>query len=249
LKQEGRITFVTFHPSYTYEDFVEGIKPRSTTAGEIAYDVVDGVFKQFCKKAQADPNEPYVFLIDEINRGSISKVFGELIHCIEYRGNKTTLPLSKSWYPNEPDKFEFSIPNNLFLLGTMNTADKSIAFVDYALRRRFSFLELYPDIEAIRQYPYANDETRAKAINLFTQVNRFLGWTWDENLKLWKRVQGELEARPKDHLVGHTYFFASNLDQLKEKWEKQVIPLVKEYYFDIPDKLERIDSALRFDTT
>lgn len=248
LKEKDRVAFVVFHPNYTYEEFIEGIKPQSTSEGKITYDIVDGIFKQFCKRAESDPENRYVFLIDEINRGSIPKIFGELIHCIEYRGEKTSLPLSRSWFPNEPERYEFTVPKNLFLLGTMNTADKSIAFVDYALRRRFSFLELGPTVKAIQQYDYDNEETRSKAIALFHHVNRFLGWSWNENSEQWEKIPKEIEARPQDHLVGHTYFFAKNIDQLKEKWEKQVIPLVKEYYFDLPDKLEEVELFLRFDS-
>ena len=135
----GLLTRVTFHPSYTYEDFIEGFRPDASGAGGLSLALEDGVFKRVCRAAQANPGRPYLLLIDEINRGNVAKIMGELLTLLERdkRGLSVTLPQSKE---------TFSVPANVFLLGTMNTADRSIKLLDAALRRRFAFIECMPDI-------------------------------------------------------------------------------------------------------
>jgi 5-methylcytosine-specific restriction protein B len=138
----GQLTRVTFHPSYTYEDFVEGYKPAQTGTGQLDLRLTDGVFKRVCRAAQADPDRPYLLVVDEINRGNIPKIFGELITLLEKdkRGLTVVLPQSRE---------TFAVPENVYLLGTMNTADRSIKLLDAALRRRFAFIELMPNTDPL----------------------------------------------------------------------------------------------------
>jgi dynein-related subfamily AAA family protein len=138
---DGFYDLVQFHPSYSYEDFVQGIRPESRD-GTLSYPVAPGRFKEFCREA-AKRRSPCVLIVDEINRANLSRVFGELMYLLEYR-EEEVVPLAGGG--------KFRIPENVRLLGTMNTADRSIALVDHALRRRFAFLELYPDYELLRKY-------------------------------------------------------------------------------------------------
>src|SRR5690606_6254361 len=147
-----RYEFVTFHQSYTYEDFVEGIKPVMIEDIEeqdnLKYEIKSGIFKELCKRAENDPNNEYALFIDEINRGNVSQIFGELITLIEHdkrKGEKNELTLTLPYSRNL-----FSVPKNLFIIGTMNTADRSVEALDTALRRRFSFTEMPPKPELIK---------------------------------------------------------------------------------------------------
>jgi 5-methylcytosine-specific restriction protein B len=157
----SRFDVVQFHESYGYEDFFQGIRPvllgedkkpllstdTATRVEDMVYQSVDGTFKKFCKKASENPEAPFVLIIDEINRGKASRIFGELLYLLEYRAKKIRLASGE----------QFSIPANVHLIGTMNTADRSIALVDYALRRRFKFVALQPykndDAPVLRNSP------------------------------------------------------------------------------------------------
>lgn len=215
LKQQGQIQFLTFHQNYSYEDFMVGIRPNLQD-GQISYKLYEGPFKQIADRARKDSNNNYVLIIDEINRGNISKIFGELITLIEAdkrAGNKHALS-TPLLYQNE----EFSVPNNLYIIGTMNTADKSIALVDIALRRRFVFEEMMPQP------------------NLLKKVGDF-------NLPSWlKQLNHKItESLDRDHQIGHSYFMEiTNTSELKQKFYQCIFPLLKEYFYGNPDKLKEV---------
>jgi len=201
---------VTFHPSYSYEDFIEGIKP-SMNKGKISYSLQDGIFKQICERASSDLGNSYVLLIDEINRGNVSKIFGELISILEtgYRGDNVTLAYSKK---------PFNVPKNLHIIGTMNTADRSLVQIDTALRRRFSFIELMPKPELL-----------TKTINGISL-----------RLLLEKINDKIIKSGLREKQVGHTYFLnVKNIQDLQFVFSNQIIPLLQDYFFDDYKKLKK----------
>lgn len=216
---EEHVSIVQFHPSYSYEDFVEGIRPELVAESkQVTYSVRDGILKKLAGLAEDDLDNNYVIIIDEINRGNIPRIFGELIYCLEYRNEGVTLTYT-------PDK-KFQLPSNLFLIGTMNSADRSIALVDYALRRRFSFFKLKPDEQILSKWLRANackiDVERV--LRLFRELNSRI--RDDQNL-------GE------DFQIGHTYFMIKELDEAKlsNLWRFRIRPLLEEYYFEDRSKL------------
>ena len=215
LVDEGKISFVTFHQSYGYEDFIEGIKVKRVE-GQLNYDVESGVFKNICERAKNNPNENYVLIIDEINRGNVSKIFGELITLIEeskregkseeLEGLEVTLP-----YSNEP----FSVPNNLYIIGTMNSSDRSLTSVDIALRRRFEFIEMMPKPDVL------------SGIDIEGVSVQYILETMNKRIKV---------LLDRDHCIGHAYFTSlieePSLELLMTIFEKRIIPLLQEYFFD-----------------
>jgi 5-methylcytosine-specific restriction protein B len=216
------ITIIQFHQSYSYEDFIEGIKPNLTEAGESnGFIRQSGLFKNLVRKCIDNPDRRFVLIIDEINRGNISKIFGELIYLLEYRNEKIHLTYS----PLE----EFYIPDNLYMIGTMNSADRSIAFVDYALRRRFYFKEFYPDTNKdILVKWFANNQSIADStavINLLDQLNMRIS-----------------EQIGREYQIGYSYFMIKDLDKIKLKRliEYAIIPLVEQYFFGRKQKVEEI---------
>ena len=211
-----RYEFVTFHQSFTYEDFIEGIKPiLNDNENDLNYSIEDGVFKKICLKARKDPDQNYAIFIDEINRGNVAQIFGELITLIEddkREGEEnelsTILPYSKT---------KFSVPTNLYVIGTMNTADRSVEALDSALRRRFSFIEMPPKPELIQKVGSIPDGilNGIDLAELLKTIN--------------KRIEKLLD---KDHMIGHSYFLSvSNLKSLKKVFQNKVIPLLQEYFF------------------
>jgi len=211
LRKKGRIGFVTFHQSMDYEDFVEGIKPK-TENGTITYEVEDGIFKKISDRARENDDKNHVLIIDEINRGNVSKIFGELITLLEADKRiggahpiKVTLPYSKE---------EFGVPSNLYIIGTMNTTDRSVGNIDYAVRRRFAFVTLKADRQ-ILVGKYGED---SKQVQLFDKISDFLN---DDK----KHVDMDFE----DLMVGHSYFMADDAEELKLKLEYEIIPLIEEY--------------------
>lgn len=211
LKTEGSIAFVTFHQSYGYEEFIEGIKP-TVTNGNVTYKVAAGVFKKFCDEARYESGN-VVFIIDEINRGNISKIFGELITLIEDDKREelsVTLPYSQE---------EFSVPRNVYILGTMNTADRSIALIDSALRRRFDFIEMPPRPDLL---PADLD-----GLNLQTVLE-----------KLNARIETRLD---REHTIGHAYFInCKTLSDIAKVFRNKIIPLLQEYFFDDCEQIQQV---------
>lgn len=223
--QDDRIFFTTFHQSLDYEDFVEGLKPRVQTNenGEslgVIYEPEDGIFKRACNAVVTDKS--VVLIIDEINRGNVSKIFGELITLLEAdkrdKGNhpiKVTLPYSKTL---------FGVPSNLYIIGTMNTTDRSTGTLDYALRRRFAFVTLKSDPNVIVKHyeKLGNDDLKAIAIDLFNNIKAFITNP--------KHLCGDFGI--DDLMVGHSYFMASSKEELQCKVEFEIIPLIAEYIND-----------------
>ena len=211
LRADGRIKFATFHQSYDYEDFIEGIKPTLIN-GNISYEVKAGVFKKFCEAANNRPTENFVFIIDEINRGNISKIFGELITLIEDDKRdelSVTLPYSQE---------EFTVPKNVYILGTMNTADRSIALLDTALRRRFNFVEMMPRPELLRTVDGVNLQDVLKILN--------------------KRIEIYYD---RDHTIGHAYFInLKTLADIAEVFRNKIIPLLQEYFFEDYERIQKV---------
>ena len=202
---------VTFHQNYAYEDFVEGIRPKLKDDAGLAYELRDGIFKQLVEDAICHRDDRYVLIIDEINRGNIAKIFGELITLIEdsrrIGGNdptKVTLPYSGD---------QFAVPDNLYILGTMNTADRGIQLLDTALRRRFTFVEMMPNPE---------HEKISKDID---------GVNCPKMLKVMNdRITTLLD---REHQIGHTYFFdVTDMNGLSDAFRNGIFPLLQEYFFD-----------------
>lgn len=222
-KDTSRVKMVQFHQSYSYEDFIMGFRPTQT-----GFELKTGVFYEFCRKA-ADDDRPYFFIIDEINRGNLSKIFGELFMLIENDKRGVELQLL---YADE----QFSIPSNVHIIGMMNTADRSLAMLDYALRRRFAFFDILPafDSTGFRAYrKNVNNPKFDKLISAVQQLNEAIAS--DESL-------GE------GFCVGHSYFCTNvtiNDEWLKSVVEFELIPLLKEYWFDEPTKVRTWTNTLR----
>lgn len=223
-KDNTRIKFVQFHQNYSYEDFVLGYKPKENT-----YELVNGIFYSFCKQAEGDSKNDYYFIIDEINRGNLSKIFGELLMCIEnsYRNHKVTLGYAGK---------TFSVPSNLYIIGMMNTADRSLAMIDYALRRRFSFIKMEPgfDSKGFKEYQVKLNNDR---FNALIQKIKELNYEIKNDSSL-----GE------GFMLGHSYFCGMDDvsdEELEDIIEFEIIPMLEEYWFDQPGKVLRWSNSLR----
>lgn len=205
---DGFSELVQFHPAYAYEDFIQGIRPQSTNAGALTYSLVAGRFLEFCAKAERRTGT-CVLIIDEINRANLARVFGELMYLLEYRTKKMTLAGGTT----------FQIPENVRLIGTMNTADRSIALVDHALRRRFAFIPLAPQYSVLEKYHEKTGFAAAGLIQVLKSLNSIIN--------------------DKNYHVGISFFLRPDLkDEIADIWKLEIEPYLEEFFFDQQDKLE-----------
>lgn len=224
----SRIELVQFHQSYAYEDFIQGYRPRRTGG----FQRRNGLFYDFCLRAKPDRGRRYIFIIDEINRGNLSKIFGELMMLIEAdkRGPSHAIPLTYSKNSRE----RFFVPENIYLIGLMNTADRSLALVDYALRRRFVFFELNPQ--------FSSDTFRTALLDPGAPVilvDRII----DRMTKLNKVISGDNQLG-RGFAIGHSFFCPPDPPAVGLDWvawyrnivEHEIAPLLDEYWFDAPAK-------------
>jgi MoxR-like ATPase len=222
---QEQILMLQFHQSFAYEEFIEGLRPTTHSAG---FTVESGIFKKFIEETvKINPEKDYFLIIDEINRGNISKIFGELLMLIEAdkRGEQYKVRLP---YSNE----SFYVPKNLYIVGTMNTADRSLALIDYALRRRFSFIDLVPKYNSKKFNDFLktigiNDEETSRINQTMARINQEINRDLGPNFE-----------------IGHSYFVDTKIEDF-ESWynsiiKYDIIPLLKEYYFDDPEKVEKI---------
>lgn len=215
----GTVRICCFHPGYGYEDFIEGYRPESVN-NQMVFNLRDGIFKKICKKAKANPKFKYYLIIDEINRGDIPRIFGELLTVIEKnkRGKSVILPLSGE---------TFQVPENVFIIGTMNTADRSIALLDTALRRRFGFIELMPDSSVLGD----------------AVLNGIPLGPWLDSLN--KRICESVGRDARNLQIGHSYLLeggrpVSSFSKLSKLVQEEIIPLLEEYCYEDYSSLEKI---------
>ena len=225
MKDSSRVKMVQFHQSYTYEDFIVGFRP-SETGFKLKY----GPFYNFCKKAEKS-RLPHFFIIDEINRGNLSKIFGELLMLIENdkRGEKLNL-----LYTEE----EFSVPDNVYIIGMMNTADRSLAIIDYALRRRFAFFDVRPAFDS----PLFEEMVRPYKESALPRLLSYV--------KALNKDIREDDSLGQGFEIGHSYFCVDENTDVNSRWikstiEYSIIPLLKEYWFDDPDRVDDWSEKLR----
>ena len=224
-KDKQRIELIQFHQNYSYEDFILGYKPNAEGGFELRY----GTFYRFCKKAQNTPDKDFFFIIDEINRGNLSKIFGELLMLIEnsYRGKEIRLA-----YTDEP----FSVPKNLYIIGMMNTADRSLAMIDYALRRRFSFFEMKPGFKTEGFKSYIASLSNEK-------LDRII-----DGIQALNETISKDDSLGSGFCIGHSYFCnqsAFSMEWLENVIEYDIEPMLKEYWFDDVQKYESHINTLR----
>lgn len=235
-KDPQRVGMIQFHQSYSYEDFVQGYRPDGN-----GFQRKDGIFHTFCQQAALLPDKKHVFIIDEINRANLSKVFGEIMMLIEHdkRGENWSIPLTYSVSNDE----RFYVPANVYIIGLMNTADRSLAVVDYALRRRFSFVDIDPGFETgqFRNYLLSNG-----AEELFIEA------LCSKLVRLNEQITSEADILGKGFRIGHSYFCTGldmgtlpDMNWFREIIHTDIAPLLEEYWFDAPDKrLEWIEILL-----
>lgn len=217
---KSRVRFIQFHPSYGYEEFVEGLRPESTENGGFEFREKPGVLLQVVNDIKNDPDRKIrVLIIDEINRANMHRVFGELMFLLEYREEEISLMLEKN----------FSLPSQLLIIGTMNTADRSIRTLDVAMRRRFNFFELKPDLDVLKRIYAQPGKQNVLGEKLFAGIEAL-------NQKL-------IEDVDEHHTIGHSYFVREQMTSgaLKLIWDQQLLPLIKDYFFDQPDRVSQYE--------
>jgi len=206
---DGFIDLLQFHPSYAYEDFIQGLRPVSGDGGTVRFEVIEGRFLEFCRKAEARTGR-CVLILDEINRANLSRVFGELMYLLEYRGESVALAGGRA----------LTIPANVRILGTMNTADRSIALVDHALRRRFAFLSLQPEYDVLRGHFQS------------------LGLSAERLIALLKRLNSEIGDA--NYAVGVSFFLVEDpRSTIEHVWRMEIEPYIEELFFDQPLKRDK----------
>ncbi|WP_375561654.1 AAA family ATPase [Bernardetia sp. OM2101] len=227
------IEMVQFHQSYSYEDFIQGLRPTKTGG----FEVQNGVFYDFCKKALAHPERHFFFIIDEINRGNLSKIFGELMMLIEADKREEKFALKLTYSEEEEDRFY--VPNNLYLIGTMNTADRSLAMVDYALRRRFAFVSLKPDFgENFKEFLAQKGISESLINHISTSIQ-----------KVNQEIASDINLG-EGFQIGHSYFCDYEKEKQEENiWFNQVLdfeiqPLLEEIWFDNNEKVNEMMKIL-----
>jgi 5-methylcytosine-specific restriction protein B len=203
---DGFCDVLQFHPSYAYEDFMQGLRPKALKEGGLEYGMVPGRFKDFCERA-VECKGPCVLVIDEINRANLARVFGELMYLLEYRAE--SVPLAGG------DRFQ--IPSNVLIIGTMNTADRSIALVDHALRRRFAFLALYPNYDILRKYHAGSDFNADGLVGVLERLNAAIN--------------------DRHYAVGVSFFLDKRIkENLQDVWQMEIEPYIEELFFDQQEK-------------
>ena len=210
----GDVKMVQFHPDYSYEDFVQGYFPETRSTG-FQFELRKGIFRRFCENAQTEPKAHYVLIIDEINRANLSRVFGELMYLMEYRKDEITLASG-----GEP----FRIPDNVYVIGTMNTADRTIALVDTALRRRFSFVRLKPEYGILKKHLQTLNLPIESLIRVLEEINKVID---DPNYEI--GISFFLNLKDREHLK----------ELLPIIWESEIEPYLEEYFYDQPDKVDQ----------
>ena len=237
-QDNGPIEMVQFHQSYAYEDFVQGYRPTRTGGFELR----DGVFRSVCERARDDPDTPYVLIIDEINRGNPSRIFGELLMLIEAdkRSREYAVALTYS-------EMRFHVPENIFILGMMNTADRSLALVDYALRRRFAFETLEPAFGT----EYGRTAFEKYLVEKKGVDPALVARICDRMGQLNEKITNDNELGP-GFQIGHSYFVPGDDDKPSEAWynhivDTQIAPLLREYWFDSPEDVEKAVARLTAD--
>jgi hypothetical protein len=210
---DGKTSTVQFHPSFSYEDFIEGLRPATDDEGYMTYEIRPGVFRQFCDGARAR-DARHVFVVDEINRAELGSVLGEVMMLIEYRGKKVPLPYSQE---------DFSVPKNIVLLATMNTADRSLALVDFALRRRFHAFRMLPNRDVLAAAHGAEGDL---ALTMFDLVQEY--------------VDNE------DFAPGHSYWMVKDVSArgLQRIWSYEIRPYLHEYWFESRSRLDDLEKAI-----